>query len=1559
MNFFQSKTIFKRQFIIRVLLVALLFNLVGQVFPVKTEVSAASSDIVAGSWTSNITASNIFNDISHYPIQSGVQLPNGEYLVAGQWDSDASVFKTDSQGGYMSRITFGGSSLDIFFDIALTSDGGYVAVGKTLSLDGDLFFLNPKGGGDAIIVKYNSSGVKEWSNTYGGTGIDQFYSIAITSDGQYVAVGSSNSSDGDLSGKSMGAEDAIVVKYNPATQAYTGQNFGSNGGEEFKSVLATTDGGFITAGSSNSAVGGDIDPTQARGNYDGIIVKYNASAGKEWNKNFGGTGHDIFNSIIAVSSGYVVAGTTNSSDLDLISNNNGGTDGLIVKYDLSGTASSSNNFGGSGDEAFYSVIQSPFGGFVAAGTTNSSNGDLSTPFRGFIDGVVARFDSSLNLYWNKSFGGSDFDTFSSVLEAGPKKYAVLGWTSSTDGDLAGKNFSGQKGIFNLINEIYLVTNIEFNGVSYTGSPNQQFTIGRTVYPINADDQTLTWSSSDPSIATVDQTGKVTTLQEGTVNITATSSNSIQNSVPVYINYVPVTSVTVNPPSNSLPIGDQVYLTATVAPTYANPSVTWSSSDTSIATVNAASGVVTAVGVGPATITATSTADGTKFGTSTINVSYAPATGVTVSPSPQLNLVLGGTTGNVTATVAPSTASQSVTWSSSNTSIATVNAASGVVTAVGVGIAEITATAAGGGVTGTTLVVVSYAVAIGVTVSPSPLNLVLGGTGNVTATVAPSSASQSVTWSSSDTSIATVNAASGLVTAVGIGIATITATAAGGVTGTTSVDVSYAPATGVTVFPSPLNLVLGGTTGNVYASVAPSTASQSVTWSSSDTSIATVNAASGLVTAKGKGIATITATALGGVTGTTSVDVSYAPATSVTVFPPSNSLPIGDQVYLTATVAPATYANPSVTWSSSDTSIATVNASGVVTAVGIGIAIITATVAGGVTGTTLVGVSYAPATGVIVSPIPSPLNLLFGGTGNVTATVAPSNASQSVTWSSSNTSIATVNALGVVTAVGAGIATITATSTTDVTKFGTTTITVNYATTTGIDPLTPNPLSIVQGRTGTITARVLPTSANQSVTWISSNPAIAKVSLTGVVSGISVGSAIITATNNIGDQATATVNVNPNPASGGGGDVSPVTSGENVKVFLNSNELRGAHTDKLNGTSIEATIIGSELLDYLKNMSAGNIVLRIETVNESSNLLTYIDAGTLLELQKKNVLIETSTKKTIYQIPSNRLNISEMLKGYGASSASKDVVLQFEIVPSNDLVVVVFKSQVAKKKANALASPMTFKIMANYNGTIKQVVLNTPYQYISRWILTNSPDTQQLTAVQVEPSGTITHTPTKIITQDNKKYIVLQGIEPNGNYAILTNPVSFKDITNHWAKNFILDAGARTIVEGVGDNRFEADRSVTRAEFSAILIRGLGLQAKESDKRFTDVNSSDWFSTFVQTASYYGLITGYENNTFKPNQSISREEAMVMLARAMRMIDYTSKVSGNEGSLSSYLDASSVSSWALKDAELNLKAQTIKGDEQKKLRPKAPISRAETATVVIRLLDQASLIKFIP
>jgi len=523
-----------------------------------------------------------------------------------------------------------------------------------------------------------------------------------------------------------------------------------------------------------------------------------------------------------------------------------------------------------------------------------------------------------------------------------------------------------------------------------------------------------WSSSNNAIATVNSSGLVTAVSAGNCNIIYTitggcgGQKTAQQSVTVNSD-ASITSVTGTTP---LCIGG----TATYA---ANTVVlgggtgAWSSSNNAIATVNS-SGVVTGMSAGNCNIiyTITGGCSGTKtaqqFVTVNSDASIASVTGTTP-------LCIGGTATYTANTVVLGGGTGA--WSSSNNAIATVNS-SGLIAAVGGGSCNIIYTITGGcGGTKTAQqsVTVNTDASIASVTGTSPV--CIGSTATYAANaVVPGGGTGA--WSSSNNAIATVNS-SGVVTGVSAGNCNIVYTITGGCGGTQTalqlvtinIDASIASVAGT----SPLcigstatytanTVVLGGGTG---------------TWSSSNNAIATVNS-SGIVTGVAEGTCDIIYTITGGCGGLKTAQQSVTVNTDASITSVTGTSPICINGTTTFAANTVVFGGGTGAWSSSNTAIATVNSSGIVTGMAEGTCDIIYTITGGCGGTKTAqqSVTVNPDAG-IVSVTGAPNTICGNGTTTYTANSVVLGGGTGA-WSSSNTSVATVNtSTGEVSAAGTG------------------------------------------------------------------------------------------------------------------------------------------------------------------------------------------------------------------------------------------------------------------------------------------------------------------------------------------------------------------------------------------------------------------------------------------------------------------------------------------------------------------------------------------------------------
>ena len=450
----------------------------------------------------------------------------------------------------------------------------------------------------------------------------------------------------------------------------------------------------------------------------------------------------------------------------------------------------------------------------------------------------------------------------------------------------------------------------------------------TFFPENVVDRGLIYESEDETIATIDNTGVITAKKEGTTNIVVTSVDGYKTAELKVIVQIEEAELILNKTSHTFTKPDEQFnLSVSVKGNDTRGSVTWISTITSIATVDD-NGVVTAKSPGSCVIIAEK--NGIQA-TSEITVKQ-PINGII--PDTNNITVSVGATKKIKYSIIPDNATDtSVTWTSSNEKVATVDKNGNVK-----GIANGSATIE---VSPTNNPFVLALINVDVTTSSSSITLnhseltfnTLNQTKKLRATVLPEDATdKTVTWTSSNTSVATVDS-EGNVTSVESGTCTITATNSSGQKATAKVTVSI-DVESITIDKTEINFSRIGETSTITPTIAPSNATnKAVTWTSSNTSVATVS--NGVVTAKGMGNATITATTHNGKTANINVNV-HIPCTSITLNQTSFQTNfIGDTFSLIPVAQPTTITGAKFLFGTTDENVATVDSEGNVTIVGFG------------------------------------------------------------------------------------------------------------------------------------------------------------------------------------------------------------------------------------------------------------------------------------------------------------------------------------------------------------------------------------------------------------------------------------------------------------------------------------------------------------------------------------------------------------------------------------------------------------------------------------------------
>jgi hypothetical protein len=362
-------------------------------------------------------------------IVAGESTANGNDVTGNHGTYDYWVVKLDSTGNMQWQKSLGGTGADYAYSAVQTGDGGYIIAGRSNSSDGDV--TGSHGNYDYWIVKLDVSGNIQWQKSLGGSSWDEAHAIQQTTDGGYIVAGFSDSDDGDVTGVHGFFFDYWIVKLDNAGNIQWQKAFGGSDDDEAYAIQQTADGGYIVAGYTLS---NDGDVTGHHGDYDYWVVKLDSAGNMQWQKCLGGSSEDIATSVQQTTDGgYVVAGYSNSVDGD-ITNNYGSWDYWIVKLDGSGNIQWQKSLGGTNYDSGSFIRQTVDGGYIVAGGTSSNDGVVSVNYGDF-DYWIVKLDSAGNLMWEKSLGGSGEEFAYSVQQTADRDFVAAGYTNSQNGDI--------------------------------------------------------------------------------------------------------------------------------------------------------------------------------------------------------------------------------------------------------------------------------------------------------------------------------------------------------------------------------------------------------------------------------------------------------------------------------------------------------------------------------------------------------------------------------------------------------------------------------------------------------------------------------------------------------------------------------------------------------------------------------------------------------------------------------------------------------------------------------------------------------------------------------------------------------------------------------------------------------------------------------------------------------------------------------------------------------------------------------------------------------------------
>ncbi|MGB3453872.1 MAG: T9SS type A sorting domain-containing protein [Moheibacter sp.] len=336
----------------------------------------------------------------------------------------------------------GGAHSEYLYDVKATPDYGFLLAGSSFSGKTGAKNEASQGDLDYFLWKMDEAGKMEWQKSFGGSGSDYLYSVAMTKEGGYILGGSSDSpKSGDKKEDGFGNMDFWIIKLNPEGKEEWQLTLGGIGNDQLQSIQQTADGGYIVGGSSDSSPVRDSDgktigskTEESHGSMDYWVIKLSPDGQIEWEKTFGGSFSDRLKDILILEDGFLIAGTSNSplGTSSKTVQHYGENDYWLIKLDDRGNEIWQKAYGDDGDDSLSQIISTE-NGYLIAGSSNSKpnpDGGKTAANGEGTDFWVIEIDRDGNPIWDAAYDIGRWDVLVSVAATDQNEYLLSGYASS-------------------------------------------------------------------------------------------------------------------------------------------------------------------------------------------------------------------------------------------------------------------------------------------------------------------------------------------------------------------------------------------------------------------------------------------------------------------------------------------------------------------------------------------------------------------------------------------------------------------------------------------------------------------------------------------------------------------------------------------------------------------------------------------------------------------------------------------------------------------------------------------------------------------------------------------------------------------------------------------------------------------------------------------------------------------------------------------------------------------------------------------------------------------------
>ncbi|MFC4098477.1 M4 family metallopeptidase [Paenibacillus xanthanilyticus] len=442
-------------------------------------------------------------------------------------------------------------------------------------------------------------------------------------------------------------------------------------------------------------------------------------------------------------------------------------------------------------------------------------------------------------------------------------------------------------------------------------------------------------------------------------------------------------------------------------------------------------------------------------------------------------------------------------------------------------------------------------------------------------------------------------------------------------------------------------------------------------------------------------------------------------------------------------------------------------------------------------------------------------------------------------------------------------------------------------------------------------------------------------------------------------------------------VPPTTGGDTTtgssSIQLDSVDLTSKETTDAQGrTETSVSPDEDKLLAAIRSAQAGfeqaqkdgrasgnpTVVLPVAAIKDGVNV--QVATSTLIAAQQAspNGILAVQTESAVYRVPVKLFSEQSLKLALGSSAATSGSTTTLTIEKLDSKLDQQVQSQLTGEGFQPVTASLNFSIHVASGGVSKEVADFNGVYVTRSFLLPGTADMTRVSALIYDPNTKqFSFVPSSVRTEGGKQLLDVKSPH-NSIYTVVQGAKTFADVKLHWAKADIEALASKKVIQGSGTGSFDPNRAITRAEFASTLVRSLGLQASAKGSRFSDVADTAWYAGAVNAAADAGLVTGGADGRFRPAGQITRQEMAAMLTRAVQYAGQE-QLLGDQASiksaLSGFADAKSIAAWAQEDVAHLVAGGIMQGISATQFDPTAPVSRAQTASALKRMLQKLAFI----